>query len=259
MAEPELRFEREGPVAVLTFNRPEQRNAMTWAMYEGLVAACDAVDGDAELRVLILRGAGGKAFVAGTDISQFSTFDSPEDALGYERRMDHVITRLETVTKPTIAAIAGVAVGGGATIAMASDLRYCTPESRFGIPIARTLGNCLSMANYARLVDLVGPARAKELIFTARLVSAEEAQACGLVNEIVPADRLEDRVREVARQIAGHAPLTLRVTKEALRRLQLHRRAPEADDLILRAYMSEDFREGIAAFLGKRPPRFQGA
>ncbi len=258
MAEPEILCERDGPLAIVTFNRPQQRNAMTWAMYEGLASACETVDGDPEVRVLILRGAGGKAFVAGTDIGQFQEFRSPEDALDYERRMDRVITRLETVQKPTIAAIAGVAVGGGATIALACDLRYCTPESRFGVPIARTLGNCLSMANYARLVDLLGPARAKELIFRARLVPAEDALACGLVNEVVPAEQLDAHVREVAREIAGHAPITLRVTKESIRRLALHRRAPESEDLILQAYLSQDFREGIAAFLAKRPPTFRG-
>lgn len=254
----EVLWERDGALALLTFNRPEARNAMTWAMYDGLAAACDAVDTDDELRVLILRGAGGKAFVAGTDIGQFQAFRTREDAIDYERRMDRVITRLETVTKPTIAAIAGVAAGGGAAIALACDLRYCTEESTIGIPIARTIGNCLSMANYARLVDLIGPARTKELIFRARLVPAEEAQQAGLVNEVVPADRLEARVREVAREIAGHAPITLRVTKEALRRLQLARRPPECDDLIVQAYLSEDFREGVSAFLAKRKPAFRG-
>jgi enoyl-CoA hydratase/carnithine racemase len=254
----EVLWERDGVLALLTFNRPEARNAMTWAMYDGLAAACDAVDTDDELRVLILRGAGGKAFVAGTDIGQFQTFRTPEDAIDYERRMDRVITRLETVTKPTIAAIAGVAAGGGAAIALACDLRYCTPESTIGIPIARTIGNCLSMANYARLVDLIGPARTKELIFRARLVPAEEAQQAGLVSEVVPADRLEERVREVAREIAGHAPITLRVTKDAIRRLLLARRPPECDDLVVQAYLSEDFREGVSAFLAKRKPTFRG-
>src|SRR5687767_11785634 len=138
MAEPELLFERQGALAIVTFNRPEARNAMTWSMYEGLAEACETLEGDAELRVLILRGAGGKAFVAGTDISQFRTFRTPADGMEYERRMDRVIARLEAVSKPTIAAVAGVAVGGGATIALACDLRYCTPDSAFGVPIART-------------------------------------------------------------------------------------------------------------------------
>lgn len=258
MSEPELLFERDGPLAIVTFNRPHARNAMTWAMYDGLVQACETVDADPGIRVLILRGAGGKAFVAGTDISQFTSFETAEDGIQYERRIDRVVARLESVTKPTVAAIEGYAVGGGAGIALACDLRYCTPESKIGIPIARTLGNCLSMASYARLVDLLGPARTKEMIFRARLVEAEEARQAGLVNEIVPAEWLYEHVRAVALEIAEHAPITIRVTKEAIRRLQAHRRFEGGEDLIAMAYTSEDFREGVAAFLEKRKPVFRG-
>ena len=257
MAE-ELLFEREGPLAVVTFNRPQARNAITWAMYDGLLAACETVDADDELRVMVLRGAGDKAFVAGTDISQFEGFRTPEDALAYERRLDRVMDRLEAVAKPTIAAIQGYAVGAGAAIALCCDLRYCTADAQIGVPIARTLGNCLSLANVARLVDAVGPARAKELIFLARLLGAEEARAAGLVNEIVPDGRLLERVREVARELAGHAPITLRVTKETVRRLLAERRRANADDLVVQAYMSEDFKEGVEAFLARRKPAFRG-
>ena len=258
MGDPELLYETEGPLAFVTFNRPHARNAMTWAMYDGLVAACERVDADPDVRVLILRGAGGKAFVAGTDIGQFQGFRTPEDAIAYERRLDRVMDRLEAVTRPTIAAIEGYAVGGGAAIAVACDFRYCTPESQIGVPIARTLGNCLSVANCARLVDLVGPARTKDLIYRARLVGGDEARQAGLVNEVVPAGRLDQRVREVATELAANAPVTLRVTKEEIRRLQAARRAVEGDDLVVQAYMSEDFREGVAAFLDKRKPVFRG-
>jgi enoyl-CoA hydratase/carnithine racemase len=258
VAEAELLFETQVPLAVVTFNRPQARNAMTWAMYNGLMAACDRVDANPDLRVLILRGAGGKAFVAGTDIGQFQGFRTPQDAIDYERSLDRVMDRLEALTRPSIAAIEGYAVGGGAAIALSCDFRYCTPESRIGIPIAKTLGNCLSLANCARLVDLIGPARAKELIFRARLVEAEEAKRIGLVNEVVGGGRLQERVREVALELAGHAPITLRVTKEAIRRLQRHRRLEPADDLVVQAYMSEDFREGVASFLAKRKPVFRG-
>ncbi len=254
----ELIFEADPPLAWLTFNRPEARNAMTWAMYDGLVRACEWVDKNDDIKVLLLKGAGDKAFIAGTDISQFQAFQSPQDAIDYEVRMNGIIGRLEAVTKPTIALIRGYAVGGGAAIAMACDLRLCAPDARFGIPIARTLGNCLSMANYARLVDLVGPSRAKYIIFTAEMVDAEEALRIGLANEVVPADELEYRGERLALTLAEHAPLTLKVTKEAIRRILEHRRPPESEDLILACYMSEDFREGVRAFLEKRRPRWKG-
>jgi enoyl-CoA hydratase/carnithine racemase len=254
----ELLFHTEEAIATVTFNRPHARNAMTWTMYDALVEACEIVDSNPAIRVFILRGAGGKAFVAGTDISQFQTFRTPEAALEYERRLDRVIGRLEAVTKPTIAAIEGVAVGGGAAIALSCDLRYCTPESQIGVPIARTLGNCLSIANYARLLDVLGPARTKEILFRARLVTAQEAQHAGLVNEVVSGEQLLSRVQEIANEIATHAPITLQVTKEALRRLQASRRTVNGDDLIVQAYMSGDFREGVTAFMEKRQPIFRG-
>src|SRR5580765_1178847 len=191
-------FETDGPVATLTFNRPEARNAMTWAMYEALVDACERVDRDAAIRVFVLRGAGGKAFIAGTDIAQFQTFTDREDGLKYEERLDRVLDRLERVTKPTIAQVQGVAAGGGCAIALVSDLRVATPESTFGIPIARTLGNCLSATNYGRLVDLVGPAVAKDLLLTGRFIDAAEGHARGVVTRIEPAETIERATEEYA-------------------------------------------------------------
>ncbi len=165
----------DGSMATVTFNRPEARNALTWTTYAALEEACEVVDRDDTIKVLILRGAGDKGFVSGTDIRQFTSFEESSDAIEYERRLERLISRLEDVKKPVIAAIQGVAVGAGAALALASDLRYCTPESRMGFPIARTLGNCLSVAVHSRIVDAIGPARTKELIFRARLIGAREA------------------------------------------------------------------------------------
>jgi enoyl-CoA hydratase len=254
----ELLYERRGPIAILTFNRPQARNAMTWAMYDGLYAACEHVDRDDRVRVLVLRGAGEKAFVAGTDISQFRVFATPQDALDYERDGNRHTARLEAVRKPTIAALRGYCVGGGAGIAMACDIRVAAADVRFGVPIARTLGNTLSMSTLARMLALVGPARAKEILFTARFVEAEEGKAAGLFSEVVPPERVEARALELAEQIAGNAPLTIRSLKESIRRLLAHDRVQDAEDLILMAYMSDDFKEGVAAFLEKRPPEWQG-
>jgi len=253
-------FQIEPPLAFLTFNRPAARNAMTWAMYDALGRACDEVDRDDAVRVLVLRGAGGKAFAAGTDISQFQRFETPQDGVTYEQHISDVLDRLECVRKPTIAQIEGVAVGAGCAIAVACDLRVATPESTFGIPIARTLGNCVTGAAYSRLVELIGPGHAKDMLFTGRLVSTQEAHAIGLLNRVVAADAIAGAVRTLATGIASNAPLTVRATKEMTRRLMAKGRiaSPEARDLVEMCYGSDDFREGVQAFLAKRPPRWTG-
>ena len=252
----ELLWEAADGIGRITFNRPAQRNALTWAMYDGLVDAIERTNADPSLRALILTGAGEKAFAAGTDIAQFRTFSAPADAIAYEQRIDHVLTILETCRVPTIAAIAGACTGGGAAIAACCDLRIAAAGARFGFPIAKTLGNCLSMANLARLSALIGAARVKEVIFTARLIEADEAQRIGLVSEIVPIETLADRADALAHTVAALAPLTLRSTKIALRKLQPG--VIEDEDLILMCYQSADFREGMNAFLAKRPPAWQG-
>jgi len=253
----QLLYECRGSTAFLTFNRPEARNAMTWVMYEALYEYSEKADADDSIRVVVLRGAGGKAFVAGTDINQFLEFRGGADGVSYERRMERVVGRLETVSKPTIAVIDGYAVGGGLTIAAVCDFRICSPEAKLGLPIARTLGNCLSMENYARLVSLIGPQRAKDVIYTARFVSAEEALVAGLATEVVPAGELDHRVKELCEQLAQHAPLTIRASKEAIRRLDAANR-PSGDDLVAEVYGSDDFHEGVAAFVAKRKPRWRG-
>jgi enoyl-CoA hydratase len=255
----ELLYEVRDGIAHLTFNRPQARNALTFAMYDRLAAICAQANEDRSLRAMVLTGAGDKAFAAGTDISQFRAFEKDQDALDYEARIDRSLGALERCRVPTIAAIQGACTGGGAGIAACCDLRIAARSARFGFPVARTLGNCLSMQNYARLAALLGPARVKDIIFRARLIEAEEALAIGLVSELV-ADgaALASRAGELARQIAGHAPLTLRATKEALYRLRPRIAHGEGDDLVLMCYMSEDFREGMDAFLGKRKPVWKG-
>ena len=254
----ELLYERRGPVALLTFNRPQARNALTWAMYEALEAACEHVDADDQVRVLVLRGAGDRAFVAGTDISQFLEFSTPEHALDYERNGARYVGRLEQVRKPTIAMLRGFCAGAGAAIATACDLRIASPDVQFGVPIARTLGNTLSTENFARLINLIGPARTKELLFTARFIGADEGRAIGLYNEIVESEQLEARVFELAEQIAALAPLTLRATKEAVNRIVEQGPTADTDDLILLVYLSQDFKEGVRSFLDKRPANWTG-
>jgi enoyl-CoA hydratase/carnithine racemase len=249
---------RDG-IARATFNRPQARNALTFAMYEGLAAFCQRVDGDPAVRAMVIAGAGGKAFAAGTDISQFRAFSTGEDALAYESRIDRVLSILEACRVPTIAAIDGACTGGGAAIAACCDLRIGTRSTKFGFPIARTLGNCLSMASLARLSALIGPARVKDVIFTSRLVAADEALAIGLLGEVVEdGAALDTRSVELAGTIAGMAPLTLRATKEAMLRLRNRVSTDGDEDLILLCYTSNDFREGMDAFLGKRPPAWTG-
>jgi enoyl-CoA hydratase len=256
----ELIAERWGPVQWVIFNRPQARNAMTWHMYERLVEVCQEVSRDRSVKAMVLTGAGGRAFVAGTDISQFRSFTTAQHALDYEARGNRVMRTLETVRVPTIAAIAGACTGGGAGMAACCDLRIASPSARYGFPIARTLGNCLSMQNYARLFALLGPAKTKDIILRARLMDASEMLACGLVSEVVPDEEsLVPRAQELAEEMAEHAPLTIEVTKEALLRIR-DRLVPEGadSDLILKAYLSQDFREGVQAFLDKRKPEWRG-
>src|ERR1700730_5838307 len=255
----EILYRIDDGIGRVTFNRPEARNAFTFRMYEQLEEICRQAENDSSVKVLLLTGAGEKAFAAGTDISQFKAFSTAQDALNYESRIERVLCALENSRIPTIAAIAGVCTGGGFTIAGCCDLSTGAANARFGVPIGRTLGNCLSISNYARLVALLGPARVKDIIFTARLIEAEEACRIGLLGEVLPDyESLQRRANELAQTVASQAPLTLRVTKEALRRIKEKMNPEEDRDLILKCYMSSDFREGMDAFLNKRPPKWTG-
>ena len=257
MTDGEVRYSRDGGVATVIFDRPAARNAMTWRMYEQLGEACARIRSEDGLRLAVFRGAGGKAFVAGTDIAQFLAFRSADDGIAYEAKMEGYIGSLESLPVPTLAVIEGFAIGGGLAIAAACDLRIATPDARFGVPIARTLGNCLSIANYARLVAALGAPRAKRMLLLAENLSAEEALAGGFLSEIVEPPDLDRRVAELTRRLTSHAPVTMRVSKEAIRRI-LHAGLPDGDDLVRACYGSDDFRIGVAAFVEKREPQWTG-
>ena len=253
-----LTLETAERVAVVTVNRPEARNAMTFPMYDGLHDLCDRLDADPAVRVVILRGAGDKAFVSGTDIRQFQAFKTREDALGYEARISRVLTRIAGLTKPTIAMIQGDAVGGGLFMSLACDLRLAAEHARFGVPIARTLGNFAAPMSLTLLIATVGSTRAREMVLTARLIGAPEAKTLGLVDEVHPPAALEPRARELAAKMSEHAPITMAAVKEAVRRYLAGVAPKDLEDLILSCYLSEDFHEGVNAFLDKRKANWQG-
>jgi len=249
VAEPELLVDRADGVLTVTFNRPAQHNAMTFPMYDGLHAACERADADDDIRVLVLRGAGDRAFVAGTDIAQFADYDAA-DGLAYEHRIARVVNRLEDVDVPTVAAVQGYCVGGGLALAAACDLRMAARSAMFGVPIARTLGNCLSMNTYSLLMRHLGPARTLDLLLRARMISGEEAHAAGFVAETCADADLDAVVDDVVGVLQSNAPLSMWAAKEAVRRL---RRAglPDGDDIVSRVFGSDDFRRGVAAFAAK--------
>ncbi len=256
-ASDELLLSVEGSVLTVTFNRPTQHNAMTWNMYDGLVAACERADGDDRIRSMVLTGAGEKAFVAGTDIGQFADFDGGEDGVAYESRVEAILGRLAQVTKPTIAAVRGHCVGAGIALSATCDLRIATPSARFAVPIARTLGNCLAVGTQALLIHHLGPSRAMDLLLTARAIHAEEAAQAGFVNRFVGEDELESATRDLTDRLAGHAPLTMWAAKTTTRRI-LESGIPDNRDVIERVYGSADFREGVAGFTGGRRPEWRG-
>ncbi|MDO8300243.1 enoyl-CoA hydratase/isomerase family protein [Lacisediminimonas sp.] len=245
-------------VAQILIDRPQARNAMTWSMYEELGRICEQLRDQPEIRVATIRGAGGEAFVAGTDIEQFRTFEGGEDGIAYEKVIDQRIGQIEALPMPTVAIVDGWAIGGGLAISAACDFRIATPKSAFGLPIARTLGNCLSSNNVARVVAAFGVARAKRMLLLAETIPAEEAKACGFVTVIAPADELDQQAAAMCARLAQHAPVTMRVSKEAIRRV-IAQTVPEGDDLVRACYGSRDFMIGVNAFLDKKRPEWTGS
>jgi enoyl-CoA hydratase/carnithine racemase len=245
-----------GSVAVVTLNRPAARNALTWDMYDALVEASDNAAADTNVRALIIRGSGG-AFAAGTDISQFRDFADGDAGIAYERRLDAVIDRIERLPIITIAEVDGAAAGGGCAIALACDLRICSGRATFGVPVSRTLGNCLSMNNTARMVDALGTALTRELLLTGRMMDAREAADAGAAILVESGD-LQHEALKLAAQLSTRARSTVTATKAMLMRLRDHRRPPTgaADDILRECYGSKEFKEGVDAFLAGRKPRF---
>jgi enoyl-CoA hydratase/carnithine racemase len=255
-----IRLDEPGAgIARITIDRPAARNAMTFAMWESLREAALALDARDDLRVVVITGAGSEAFVAGTDIAEFAAFTSAEDGVAYEARIEAVIVALEAIRVPVVAAIAGACTGGGVSIATACDLRIGGPGTRVGIPIARTLGNCISIRNLARVADRIGLDAATSLLLTGRLIDAATSLRLGFFHEIAVADDVVlERAMAVAAQIAELAPLTLRASKDMARRLRAASPVPSADDLVRLCYGSDDFHAGVAAFLAKRSARWSG-
>jgi enoyl-CoA hydratase/carnithine racemase len=252
-----VRLSIDGAVAMVVFDRPAARNAMTWAMYEQLVAICKQLRESPEVRVACFRGAGGEAFVAGTDIEQFKAFKDGEDGVAYEQRIDECIAPLEALRIPTVAVVEGWCVGGGLVIATACDIRIGTPSARLGVPIAKTLGNCLSASNLARLVAAFGRPRVQRMLVGAEILTAQEALACGYLAQVLEADAIDEAAAALCTRLASLAPVTQAVTKEALQRILLAN-LPDVRDLIARTYGSEDFHEGVKSFSEKRPPAWRG-
>jgi enoyl-CoA hydratase/carnithine racemase len=256
-----IRVERgDGGIAWVVFDRPEARNALTFALWERLRAIAVELDADDAVRVVVFTGADARAFVSGTDIGEFRAFTGADDGVAYEARIEAVIAALEAIRVPTIAAIAGACTGGGASIAAACDLRIGAPSARIGVPIARTLGNCISLRNVARVAEIVGLDAVKSLLLTGTLMDAAQARQAGFLTEVVGDDAsLGARAQALAEQIAALAPLTLRASKEMCRRLRAATALPDDRDLIRACYGSADFREGLTAFLDKRSPRWSGS
>lgn len=254
----EILYEVQGTTGLVTLNRPEARNALTFGMYERIAEICRSLTIDGPVKVLVMTGAGGKAFAAGTDIAQFRSFKENQDALNYEATIDRVLNDIETCPIPIIAALTGATTGGGAAIAAACDIRIGDARLRFGFPIARTLGNCLSIGNLNRMASLIGSGRLREILLTSRLMSAEECLTAGFITEILETpEAVQDRAMAMAEAMAELSPLSMFASKEGLRRLRVDGPDADGDDLILGTYMSEDFKEGMESFLGKRKPAWK--
>ena len=256
-----IRVERRGRVALVIIDRPQKRNALNVRLWRELAAAFEALAADPEVRVAILRGAGEEAFASGADLHAFTALPgNPELVREHQAAVEAAMRAVEDLPAPVIAMIFGYALGGGCELAVACDLRLASDEARFGIPAAR-MGIVLRRSNVQALVDLIGPGRAKELLFTGRRVDAREALAMGLVNEVLPRAELEGRAFALAGALAENSPVSVRGAKAMVRACLRGEPEPRAEGgytLSQAAYLSDDFREGVDAFVAKRKPIFPG-
>jgi enoyl-CoA hydratase/carnithine racemase len=256
---------KDGRVGVITFNNPAKHNAMSLEMWEATVSNLEAFAADAEVRVLVLTGAGGKAFVSGADISKFENERSSKEGIErYNLAVERGYAAVHSFPKPTIAMIRGYCIGGGMGLAACADIRICSPHSRFAIPAAK-LGLGYDYPGVKRLVDLVGPSFAKEIFFTARQFDAAEAREMGFANRIVPDEEIEAYVRNYAETIAGNAPLTVNSIKFIVGETvkdESKRDLGRCSELVAQCFASKDYVEGVEgrqAFMEKRKPVFTGA
>lgn len=254
--------EKSGDIARIIFNQPEKRNAVSLEMWEAVETAVNRFEADDSVRILILSGAGGKAFVSGADISKFESERASEEAVAhYNATTKRVYDMVEAFPKPTIAQIDGFCVGGGVALSLSCDMRICGQGSQFAIPAAK-LGLGYGFPGINRLVNLVGPSFAKEIFFTARRFDAEEARVMGLVNRVVPDDEVAKTAEETARIIAANAPMTVESVKyiagETLKDESV-RDLAECERRVKACFGSQDYIEGRRAFLEKRKPKFVNA
>ena len=254
LSPPRLDLQIDGNVAWVTFNNPAARNALTWPMYEELQRICDSLAKNTEIRVVIFRGAGDKAFVSGSDIEQFVDLKENE---AYEVAVDHIFSSLQQLPMPTIAMIEGLAVGSGLLMATFCDFRISTQDARFGIPVAKTLGNCLSPSNLSWIAAHLGIPTAKRMLLTAELIKAPELLASGYLYQTAEASEIVSVTNVLAQRLAALAPITQKASKLTVAHL-LQSNLPDCTDLMRETYNSKDFREGVKAFLEGRPPRWIG-
>jgi enoyl-CoA hydratase len=244
-----VELERDGPILRATLSNPGRRNAITWPMYDALEQLEPTVAEARDIRAVVLRGAGGDAFAAGTDIRQFTEFITGAQGVEYEHRIGRVLESLLRIRVPVVAVVEGPAVGAGLALAACSDLVVATPDAVFGAPVARTLGNTLPPVVLARLFQRLGAGRTMAMVLTARLLPATEAAAAGLVSDVVERSALDKHVDELLTRICANAPLTLESLKEIERRVLRDGADAAADDVLASVYGSHDFRAGVAAFL----------